>query len=119
MARRQISITARPTEPIPPLDDYEQKVRASAARGAVYPYELIGLLIGTAGTFFELDPPTNGGNTWTETVLHSFGPTSSNDGLQPASAPLRIGKHFYGTTRYGGPDSSCYAGCGTVYEITP
>ncbi len=51
----QISITSRPTEPIPPLDDYEQKVRASAARGAVYPYELIGLLIGTAGTFFELD----------------------------------------------------------------
>ncbi|WP_019877275.1 carboxyl transferase domain-containing protein [Sporichthya polymorpha] len=51
----QISVTNRPTEPIPPLDDYEQKVRASRARGAVYPYELVGLLIGTAGTFFELD----------------------------------------------------------------
>ena len=51
----QIAFTSRPTEPIPPLDDYEQKVRASAKRGAVYPYELIGLLIGTAGTFFELD----------------------------------------------------------------
>ena len=51
----QISITSRPTDPIPPLDDYEQKVRASTARGTVYPYELIGLLIGTAGTFFELD----------------------------------------------------------------
>ncbi|HVE24260.1 MAG TPA: carboxyl transferase domain-containing protein [Sporichthya sp.] len=56
----QIAVTARPVDPIPPLDDYEQKVRASAARGAVYPYELIGLLIGTAGTFFELDLDAEG-----------------------------------------------------------
>jgi len=71
------------------------------------------------GTFFELDPPARDGAAWTVQVLHSFGPTSSTDGLQPASAPLQIGKHFYGTTQYGGSDSSCYAGCGTVYEITP
>ncbi len=56
----QIAITSRPVEPIPPLDDYEQKVRASAKRGAVYPYELLGLLIGTAGTFFELDLDESG-----------------------------------------------------------
>ncbi|MGQ0630607.1 MAG: ATP-binding protein [Sporichthyaceae bacterium] len=51
----QIAITERPTEPLPPLDEYAQKVRAAAARGTLYPYELIGLLIGKAGSFFELD----------------------------------------------------------------
>ncbi|MGQ0625109.1 MAG: ATP-binding protein [Sporichthyaceae bacterium] len=51
----QIAITERPNEELPPLDEYAQKVRAAAARGTLYPYELIGLLIGKAGSFFELD----------------------------------------------------------------
>ncbi len=51
----QISLTERPTEPFPPLDEYAQKVRASARRGAIYPYELAELLAGEGGTFTELD----------------------------------------------------------------
>ncbi|MEU1010488.1 carboxyl transferase domain-containing protein [Streptomyces sp. NPDC005890] len=44
-----------PTDVIPPLDDYRRKVLAAARRGAVYPYELIGLLAGDKGTFTEYD----------------------------------------------------------------
>ena len=40
------SVTAPPTEPLRPLDEYTQKVQRSQARGTVYPYELIPLLTG-------------------------------------------------------------------------
>jgi acetyl/propionyl-CoA carboxylase alpha subunit/acetyl-CoA carboxylase carboxyltransferase component len=56
----QISLTERPTEPLPPLDEYQQKVRQARARGAVYPYELVGLLAGEGGRFVELDFDHNG-----------------------------------------------------------
>ncbi|HEY3605400.1 MAG TPA: carboxyl transferase domain-containing protein, partial [Sporichthyaceae bacterium] len=56
----QISLTERPTEPLPPLDEYAQKVRQARARGAVYPYELVGLLSGADGRFIELDFDDNG-----------------------------------------------------------
>ncbi|HEY0937071.1 MAG TPA: carboxyl transferase domain-containing protein, partial [Trebonia sp.] len=41
--------------PIPPLDDYRQKVLRAARRGTIYPYELTGLLAGADGTFTEHD----------------------------------------------------------------
>ncbi|MER5792270.1 carboxyl transferase domain-containing protein [Streptomyces sp. NPDC001980] len=44
-----------PTDVIPPLDDYRRKVLSAARRGAVYPYELTGLLAGDKGTFTEYD----------------------------------------------------------------
>jgi hypothetical protein len=81
-----------------------------------------GRLFGTAsgggvygwGAFFELDPPANGQTNWTETVLHSFGPQSSSDGLRPVSGPVRSGKYYYGVTYFGGAN-----GIVTVYEIKP
>jgi len=56
----QISVTERPTEAIPPLDEYSQKVRAARARGAIYPYELIEMLTTARGTFTELDLGSDG-----------------------------------------------------------
>jgi acetyl/propionyl-CoA carboxylase alpha subunit/acetyl-CoA carboxylase carboxyltransferase component len=56
----QISVTERPTEPFPPLDEYSQKVRTARARGAIYPYELAELLIGESGGFRELDSDADG-----------------------------------------------------------
>jgi acetyl/propionyl-CoA carboxylase alpha subunit/acetyl-CoA carboxylase carboxyltransferase component len=44
-----------PTEPLPPLDDYRQKVQRAARRGNVYPYELTDLLAGPGGRFVEHD----------------------------------------------------------------
>ncbi|MFG1993833.1 carboxyl transferase domain-containing protein [Actinoplanes sp. NPDC048988] len=51
----QLSLGPPPAEPVRPLDDYRLKVLRSRSRGAVYPYELIGLLTGPAGRFTEYD----------------------------------------------------------------
>ncbi len=56
----QFSITERPTEPLPPMDEYTQKVRRARARGTLYPYELIGMLAGPGGSFTELDLDATG-----------------------------------------------------------
>ncbi|GAA2018485.1 ATP-grasp domain-containing protein [Nakamurella flavida] len=50
-----VQVTDPPTEPIAPLDDYTQKVQRSAARGTVYPYEIVPLLTGEQGSFVEYD----------------------------------------------------------------
>ncbi|MGK2879364.1 MAG: carboxyl transferase domain-containing protein [Mycobacterium sp.] len=49
------NVTAPPTEPLRPLDEYTQKVQRSLARRTVYPYELIPLLTGPTGSFVEYD----------------------------------------------------------------
>jgi acetyl/propionyl-CoA carboxylase alpha subunit/acetyl-CoA carboxylase carboxyltransferase component len=48
------------TEPVPPLDDYRQKVLRAARRGTTYPYELTGLLAGPEGRFVEHDLDEHG-----------------------------------------------------------
>ena len=53
-------MTAPPTEPLRPLDEYAQKVQRSQARGTVYPYELIPLLTGSDGSFVEYDLDESG-----------------------------------------------------------
>jgi acetyl/propionyl-CoA carboxylase alpha subunit/acetyl-CoA carboxylase carboxyltransferase component len=47
-------------EPVPPLDDYRQKVLRAARRGTVYPYELTSLLAGPDGRFTEHDLDESG-----------------------------------------------------------
>ena len=69
------------------------------------PYDLYG-------TVFELSPGT--GNTWTETVLYSFG-SASGDGIVPMAGVILDSKgNLYGTTTEGGANSQ-----GTVYELSP
>ncbi|MFC5996380.1 biotin carboxylase N-terminal domain-containing protein [Pseudonocardia hispaniensis] len=55
-----LRITDPPTHPLRELDSYAQKVIRARRRGAVYPYELVGLLTrspdgGAPGTFTEYD----------------------------------------------------------------
>ena len=50
-----VQVSDPPTDPLEPLDDYTQKVQRSAARGLVYPYEIVPLLTGTDGSFTEYD----------------------------------------------------------------
>ena len=54
------NVTAPPTDPLRPLDEYAQKVQRSQARGLVYPYELIPRLTGTEGSFVEYDLDESG-----------------------------------------------------------
>ena len=70
------------------------------------------------GTVFELTPTAGGG--WTEKVLHSF-LNNGTDGTHPAFGTLIFDAlgNLYGTTEEGGTHSSCYGGCGTVFELTP
>ncbi len=66
------------------------------------------------GTVFEMSPPAAGSTTWTETILHSFNPnTSDADG--PVSGLLfdKDG-NLYGTANAGG-----VFGYGAVYELSP
>ena len=78
-----------------------------------------GRLFGTAstggtgrlsgGTVFRLDPPTNVGAAWTETVLYSFG---GSDGFRPLSRLVPRNGALYGTTSAGGLN-----GTGTVFQL--
>ncbi|MCP2237099.1 ATP-binding protein [Prauserella halophila] len=51
----KVEIVEPPSEDIPPLDDYGQKVLRARRRGTVYPYELTAMLAGPDGTFAEHD----------------------------------------------------------------
>lgn len=51
----RVEVGDQPAEPIEPLDDYRQKVLRARRRGAVYPYELTGMLAGSGGEFTEHD----------------------------------------------------------------
>jgi len=86
-------------------------INVDGATGNLYGTTDLG---GTAGggTLFGLVP---NGNTWTETVLHSF-TGGANDGDVPASRPIldRTTGALYGTTQYGGAN-----GGGTVYMVQP
>ena len=56
----EVSVAEPPTEPVPPLDDYAEKVRRSRARGTTYPYELVPHLTRSGGTFTEYDLDASG-----------------------------------------------------------
>ena len=70
------------------------------------------------GTVFQLTPQVGG--TWTETVLHSFAGLSA-DGSGPLGGLIVLESGaMFGTTEHGGPaTSTCSAGCGTVFALTP
>jgi uncharacterized repeat protein (TIGR03803 family) len=74
------------------------------------------------GIVFQLAPPAQKGDPWTETVLHIF--QGNGDGNTPAgSVIIDSAGNLYGTTGYGGT-GNCYllgtrVGCGTVYELSP
>ena len=83
-----VAVTDPPTEPIPTLDEYSQKVQRSAARGTVYPYEIVPLLTGPDGDFTEYD--FDGGG--------SFGPVERPRGRNTAG--IIAGVVRTPTTRY-------------------
>lgn len=67
----------------------------------------------SAGMVFELSPSGNG--SYTETILHDFGPFGSGDGSSPYGSLLRdAAGNLYGTTQGGGKNST-----GTIYRLSP
>jgi acetyl-CoA carboxylase carboxyltransferase component len=55
-----VGVVDPPTEPLPTLDAYAQKVLQARRRGTVYPYELVPLLAGPEGSFVEHDLDEDG-----------------------------------------------------------
>ncbi len=81
--------------------------------------------IAYCGTVFQLTPPANNGDPWTETVLYVFKGAKFGDGDLPAGGLVIDNQgNLYGTTAYGGTgncllEGSPGSGCGTVYELSP
>jgi len=79
---------------------------------------------GQCGTVFELSPPAEKGEEWTESVLYVFKGRANNDGETPGGGIVidAVG-NLYGTTEYGGTGPCTLLGandgCGTVYELSP
>jgi hypothetical protein len=86
---------------------------------------------GNCGTVFELSPPKEIGNAWTERVLYSFAGGQvggkEGDGGDP-NGDLLLDTNtgaIYGTTYFGGNETGeCEAGsggtgCGIVFELAP
>src|SRR5262249_4155775 len=54
-----------------------------------------------SGVFFELSPPSQPGDPWTQSILHVFGETSE-DGTLPVGGLAHWRRGFIGATSYGG-----------------
>ena len=67
---------------------------------------------GVLGTVFELSPPTGGGKTWTEKVLHRF--TGGSDGQTPSGGLVLSDGALFGMAEAGGD----FLG-GTLFMIKP
>ncbi len=88
------SFGGAPTERLAPLDDYAQKVLRARRRGTTYPYELLSLLAGPAGTFVEHDLDDTGA-----LVPVSRPPGRNKAGLVVGVATSRPPRHPEGITR--------------------
>jgi hypothetical protein len=79
-------------------------------------YNGLSSCLGACGVVFQLSPPASQGGSWTETVLHTFGPDAPNGNLI-----LDKNGNLYGTTETGGPliCGGGFLGCGTVFELSP
>jgi uncharacterized repeat protein (TIGR03803 family) len=84
--------------------------------GTLYGVTYGGGSAGNYGTVFEVQPPSEPGEAWTETVIHSF--TGADGGLPDCRLELTSGGAVLGTTTGGVPPFS-YFNNGTVFELLP
>ena len=74
-----------------------------------------------SGTVFELSPPVTPGGAWTESVLHSFQPLSSDGEYPETGLTWDHSGNLIGVTPSGGANrpSACGGNCGTVFQLSP
>lgn len=83
------------------------------SRGRLYGTTSGGGALGQ-GTVYELTRSKDG--SYEQDVIHNF---SGADGSQPlATLTIDENGNLYGTTFTGGNLTACFAGCGTVFELT-
>jgi uncharacterized repeat protein (TIGR03803 family) len=76
------------------------------------------------GSVYQLSPPAQQGDPWTETVLYIFQGNAHKDGASPQGGLIiDSAGNLYGTTAYGGTGNcvllGILMGCGTVFELSP
>lgn len=72
------------------------------------------------GTVFQFVPPASAGGSWTQNILYIFENTSVPDGAFPLGALTLDGAgNLFGTTPEGCNQFVCFAGSGTVFELSP
>ena len=65
------------------------------------------------GVAYQLSPPVNPGDPWTETILHIF---ARNDGQYPNGVIIDDAGNLFGTTEFGG---TCGQTSGNAFELSP
>jgi uncharacterized repeat protein (TIGR03803 family) len=90
--------------------------------GNLYGTTLAGGGSNSYGTVFELSPPSQAGGAWTETVLFFFNLVQGS--MPVGQLVFDEAGNLYGSTLLGGDASFCnpgsgFAGCGTVFQLTP
>jgi uncharacterized repeat protein (TIGR03803 family) len=83
---------------------------------------LLGVSAG-CGTVYELSPPQQKGDAWTETILYSF-PSAKRGYVPNGDLVFDNAGNLYGATSFGGgKGTTCdefYGGnCGAVFELSP
>lgn len=76
------------------------------------------------GIVYELSPPAQSGDPWTETILHTFQGHTDGDASDPLGGlVLDANGNLYGATAGGGTGNcevlGTFPGCGAVYELSP
>jgi uncharacterized repeat protein (TIGR03803 family) len=92
---------------------YPSDALTMGPNGVLYGTTAYGGVAGSVGTVFQLTPPASPGDSWKETVIHSF--NGANDGRYPAAGlALDHNGVLYGATTGGGTSSF-----GTVFSLKP
>jgi len=104
------------------LIDSQGNLYGTTAYGGTGDCVLLGVK-GGCGTLYELSPPSEKGDAWTETILYSF-PTAKQGYLPNGDLVFDGAGNLYGATEYGGTEgTTCdgfYGGqCGVVFELSP
>ena len=105
-----------------PIRDAAGNLYGVTAYGGTGDCVLLGVPAG-CGTVYELSPPQQQGDAWTETILYSF-PTSKQGYLPNGDLVFDSAGNLYGATTFGGTKgTTCdgfYGGqCGVVFELSP
>jgi uncharacterized repeat protein (TIGR03803 family) len=114
-----LTVSAQYTETI--LYDFGAVTSNGANPETPVVFDAAGNLYGTTGnggtlgygTVFELSPNAGGG--WTETILYNF--AYGADAGFPHSISFDSHGNLFGVAQ--GGNTSCYTGCGTIFELSP
>ena len=102
--------------------DSQGNLYGATAYGGTGDCILLGVAAG-CGTVYEISPPKQKGEAWSETILYSF-PTAKRGYFPWGDLAFDTAGNLYGATMFGGTKGTVcdefYGGqCGVVFELSP